>query len=231
MVAPNESMPTEDKGIDFRDRDLRGCDFSDQDLCNADFSGADLRGCNFWGSDLSGADFRSAKLGVDQEQIYSLLLAGFISALGYWLLLGILMEIINWLEGGSHNADAAITDLPNLNGCDHNEVKKSDIWVILKRSDVTNCFLVALPCGLATIFMVGIQLLGYVTQDSILEANVITVGALAAAIFCGHQAVHNAHDTLTTNFSTTNLSATRFDRAVFQQAKLIGAQINQVEWL
>jgi uncharacterized protein YjbI with pentapeptide repeats len=231
MVVPEEPTPTETKGIDFRDRDLRGRDFSDQDLCNADFSGADLRGCNFWGSDLSGSDFRSAKLGVDHEQIYSLLLAGFISALGYWLLLGILMEIINWLEGDSHNADGAITDLPNLNGCDHNEVKKSDIWGILKRSDATHCFLVALPCGLVTIFMIGLQLLGYVTQDSILEANVITVGALAATIFCGHQAVHNAHDTLTTNFSIANLSATRFDRTAFQNAKSTGAKIEKVNWL
>jgi uncharacterized protein YjbI with pentapeptide repeats len=60
MVAPNESTPTEDKGIDFRDRDLRGRDFSNESLRNADFSGADLRNCKFQNTDLTGANFQGA---------------------------------------------------------------------------------------------------------------------------------------------------------------------------
>jgi hypothetical protein len=55
-------------------------------------------------------------------------------------------------------------------------------------------------------------------------------GALAATVFCVHQAIHNANDTLTTNFSTANLSGTSFDRASFKKAKSVGGWIDRINW-
>ncbi|MFM2431942.1 MAG: hypothetical protein RLZZ511_3155 [Cyanobacteriota bacterium] len=204
--------------INFHNRDLRGRDFSNGSWQNIDFSKADLRGCKLKNADLSGANFKGATFGIDDAQVFELLIQGFFNALVG--LIYAMLWILMWFNGGQSDEfsdDSAETDNP-----------KSD------STTITNVDLIGF---ILWVGFVGIGLGIYIFRSRHLTSlltncvygwigfwtiisGVSVIAMIVAAI-----------DLAKTDFDSAILDGTKMDRRSFKKAKSEGTTTDQITWL
>lgn len=204
--------PTE---ISFHNRDLRGYNLNNKSLQNINFSEADLRGCKLTNADLSGANFQGAILGIDDAQMFELLIQGFLTAIAG------LLYLILWLSNGGQLL--ASSDDPA-------EIDKQET----DSATSTNVALVGL---ILWVGFVGIGLGIYILLAKHLTPQLtnyvygwISFWSVVSAISLIAMIVV-AMDLAKTDFGNANLTGAKFDLATFNRAKTDGAKIDRITWM
>jgi uncharacterized protein YjbI with pentapeptide repeats len=218
-AASDDRDPTaeaeESTEISFHNRNLRGYDLSNKSLQNIDFSEADLRGCKLTNADLSGANFQGALLGIDDAQVFELLIQGFLTAIV------VLLYLILWLSNGGRlfasSDDPAEIDNPKTDSTTSADVSLIGLilWIAFVGIGLGIYILLAkYPTPQLTSYVY--DWIGFWTVVWAISLIAMTVAAMGQA---------------KTDFGKAILDGARIDRTTFQKAKTDGAKIDHITWL